>query len=103
VCAEMSIVVFKVIFPLAGSVIFLALSYGWARSLSNPLTVIQKKMLVFGGIFAVGMSYLLMWQYDLSAISHMPHLYLLGILLWAIVSGFITSRINFKDPDDEAS
>jgi hypothetical protein len=98
----MTILAFKLLFPLVGSVIFLLLSYGWARGLSNPLTVVQKKMLVFGGLFAVGMSYLIMWQYDLSAKSHMPHLYLLGIFAWAILSGFITSRINFKDPDDQS-
>jgi hypothetical protein len=98
----MSVTAIKFIGALLTCAIFFAVTYGWARSLSNPLTVIQKKILVFGDIFFVGVCFFILWRDEIFSVSHMPHLYFVGIVLWAILSGFITSRTNFKDPDDQS-
>jgi hypothetical protein len=87
--------------PILVVAIFFALSLGWARSLSSPLTLLQKQMLAFGTIAITGVGYLVLWQDELSSLTHMPNAYIAGCILWIIVSWFIVAQIHFTDPDDQ--
>jgi hypothetical protein len=91
----------KIVAPPILTGIFFLLSYGWARSFGNPLTVVQKKMLAFGTIAALGISYLTIWQYELSSLTRLPQAYLIGIAVWLVVTWFIGSRMRFSAPEDQ--
>lgn len=91
----------KIFFPAVGVAIFFLLCFGLARSLSNPLTLLQKRMLAFGTLTMFGVSYLITWHFDITSLTHSNASWIIGIAGWAILSWVVVAKISFRDPNDD--
>jgi hypothetical protein len=93
----------QILFPPLGGLIWLFLSWGWCRTVrgGGPLTTVQKRIMLFGFLFVVGMVYLMAWNDQLSAGAGLP-----GRLVWipsSIAWGVILGVIAWEKYRKEAS
>jgi hypothetical protein len=69
------------------SLIFLALSWGWARTVrrGQPMTRVQKLMLLYSYLFALGMSECMAGHKYLANWFHWERAWIAAIIIWAMV------------------
>jgi|SRR6185437_5241911 len=91
----------RIFAPLIVVAAFFALSFGAARSLRNPLSVIQKRMLAFGTIALLGVGYLILWQRKIVSATHTEAIWVGGLTIWILLSWVIASRLKFTDSESQ--
>lgn len=79
--------------------IFFLLSFGLARRLSNPLTLLQKRMLAFGTMALLGFAYLILWQKEIINLIHSHAIWIIALAGWIVISWIVVSKIKFRDPE----
>lgn len=83
--------VVKIFAPPILTLMFFGICYLWARATrrGKPLTHLQRGMVLYATVFAFGMTYVILFQDNLSAFFHWKEAWIATIVLWGIVLAIV--------------
>lgn len=87
-----------VVAPPFLTLIGLAFCYLWAKGVvrGRPLTVFQKRLILYATIFMLGMSYTIIFHGQIGAALHWAHAWIGIVAAWAVLLAPIARR-NYKE------
>jgi tryptophan-rich sensory protein len=79
--------IFNTFAPPILTLIFSGICYGWARTTrrGKPLTSMQRQMIVYATVFALGMAYLILFQDELGRFLRWGDAWIAGLILWGVM------------------
>lgn len=79
--------IFNIIAPPVLALMFSVICYGWARATrrGKPLTSLQRGMILYATIFALGMVYLILFQDGLGKFLRWKDAWIAALVLWGLI------------------
>jgi hypothetical protein len=87
---------FNILAPPVLSLVFSGICYLWARTTrrGKPLTSLQRRMVFYATIFALGMVYLILFQDNLAAFLRWKEAWIAGIVLWGVLVAIVAWQLS---------
>jgi tryptophan-rich sensory protein len=86
--------IFNIVAPPILTLIFSGICYAWARTTrrGKPLTSLQRGMILYAAVFALGMVYLILFQDGLGRFFRWRDAWIAALVLWGVMLAALAWR-----------